>query len=118
MGQDISGGSGAKGWIMDIFCRSSQQAICATDADVRGRGVGQEEGSCYFLQMEALVELGSHFRHLPVPLGMFSFFFFFLNVYLFLRERERGIGAEREGDRGSEADSALTEKSLTWGSNS
>ena len=41
-------------------------------------------------------------------------------VYLFLREREHTSqgGAEREGDRGSEAGSALTADSPTWGSNS
>ena len=45
---------------------------------------------------------------------------FFFNVYFFIFEGEsmsRG-GAEREGDRGSEADSVLTAESPMWGSNS
>ena len=50
----------------------------------------------------------------------------FFNVGLFLRERERAHthackhwgGAEREGDRGSEADFALTAESPMWGLNS
>ena len=32
------------------------------------------------------------------------------------RERTSGGGAKREGDRGSEASSVLTAKSLMWGS--
>ena len=46
--------------------------------------------------------------------------YLFFNVYLFLRERQhtsRG-GAEREGDRGSEAGSALTAERPMQGSNS
>ena len=47
---------------------------------------------------------------------------YFFNVYLFLRERERAHesrgGAEREGDRRSEAGSALTAESPMCGSNS
>ena len=40
--------------------------------------------------------------------------------YLFLREGKRmsGGGAETEGDRGSEADSALSAQSLMWDWNS
>ena len=47
--------------------------------------------------------------------------FFFLNAYLFiLRERESTHtgGAEREGDRESQAGSTLSSQSLMWGSNS
>lgn len=36
-------------------------------------GQGQEEGSCYFLQMEGLEGLGSLSRLLPELLEMFSF---------------------------------------------
>ena len=51
--------------------------------------------------------------------------FFFFKVYSFIFERDRereklcaGGGAEREGERQSEAGSALTAQSLTWGLNS
>ena len=47
-------------------------------------------------------------------------YLFFKHVYLLLTEKEsasRG-GAERKGDRGSEAGSVLTADSLMWGSNS
>ena len=41
---------------------------------------------------------------------------FFLSLFI-LRERNSGGGAEREGDRESEAGSTLTAESLMWGSN-
>ena len=38
-------------------------------------------------------------------------------MFIFEREKKSRGGAEREGDRGSEAGSALTTQSPTWGSN-
>ena len=45
-------------------------------------------------------------------------FLFFFYVYLFLRERASEGGAEREGDRGSQAGSTLSAQGPTRGSNS
>ena len=52
-----------------------------------------------------------------------TFFFFFLSIYLFIyferereRERESRGGAERKGERESQAGSMLSAWSLTWGS--
>ena len=39
-------------------------------------------------------------------------------MFIFDRTNACGGGAEREGDRGSEAGSALTAESPIWGSNS
>ena len=50
--------------------------------------------------------------------GFFLFFCFLINVYSFLKESISGGEAEREGDRGSEAGSALTAVSPMQGSNS
>ena len=52
-------------------------------------------------------------------LGELEGCFFFKFIY-FEKEKETasGGGAERDGDRGSEAGSMLTEESPMWGSNS
>ena len=57
--------------------------------------------------------------YLSMGINCIITFHIFLNVFIyFLRESASGGGTEREGDRGSEAGSALTAASPMWGSNS